>query len=217
MNSDCVICLEPLEDGSTKTLECGHIYCTVCIDEWIQVNKHKPQWECPLCRFTNVVCVNEYTSDDRILSNARDIMHSMEVIKFRGDRGFIRVITCIDVIVSTFYLTDGYAFICAICSAYGYFGATKLNVGCLNCFSVFTLVNILIKVHNVVTFANALSQHKSENTEDAIQIHNGYVYIIFSGMCLLFQVYIIHVICRMTSMMIEYRERLSAHFANDCV
>lgn len=39
----CTLCLEEMKDPSTTT--CGHVFCWICIQDWI-----KEKTECPLCR-----------------------------------------------------------------------------------------------------------------------------------------------------------------------
>ena len=41
----CPICLETLVDVFTKTTDCKHSFCKVCIDTWLKNNKR-----CPSCR-----------------------------------------------------------------------------------------------------------------------------------------------------------------------
>ena len=43
---ECCICLDELDNGSsTRQLQCGHMYHTACIDEWL-----KKFFTCPYCR-----------------------------------------------------------------------------------------------------------------------------------------------------------------------
>ncbi|MDR3646766.1 MAG: RING finger domain-containing protein [Candidatus Babeliales bacterium] len=46
-SQDCIICLSELNLVSTK-LPCTHIYCTTCLDSWVQTHLHST---CPTCRF----------------------------------------------------------------------------------------------------------------------------------------------------------------------
>lgn len=42
----CGICLDEIATNAIKTLACGHLFCSACVDYWILVGKEI----CPLCR-----------------------------------------------------------------------------------------------------------------------------------------------------------------------
>ena len=44
--SKCAICLEPLSQGESHTIECSHVYHTKCILHWFRSGNSS----CPLCR-----------------------------------------------------------------------------------------------------------------------------------------------------------------------
>ena len=43
----CVICLENIEDGPVKRLECEHVYHAACIDRWFDMCH---EMRCPTCQ-----------------------------------------------------------------------------------------------------------------------------------------------------------------------
>jgi hypothetical protein len=45
----CAICLRENISGP-MSIDCGHIFCTICIYKWLYINKNK---NCPLCRNYN--------------------------------------------------------------------------------------------------------------------------------------------------------------------
>ena len=47
---NCGVCLENITYANTKTLPCGHGFCTDCLKKWL-VQKN----QCPLCRRDDVV------------------------------------------------------------------------------------------------------------------------------------------------------------------
>lgn len=44
-NNKCPLCLEPKRN--TSLTFCGHLFCWICIHEWLQTNNF-----CPMCRKT---------------------------------------------------------------------------------------------------------------------------------------------------------------------
>ncbi len=49
--TDCVVCLNPLENQKSSILHCGHIFHEKCIKKWI-IRKN----ECPVCK--NLINLN---------------------------------------------------------------------------------------------------------------------------------------------------------------
>ena len=44
---NCIICLDKLKDENDPCkLICNHYFCTMCIKQWLKINK-----KCPLCKF----------------------------------------------------------------------------------------------------------------------------------------------------------------------
>tara|TARA_Y100000817_G_scaffold109628_1_gene85771 strand:- start:8995 stop:9522 length:528 start_codon:yes stop_codon:yes gene_type:complete len=54
MNENCSICL--CEINNKTIINCGHYFCSECIDSWINNNKE----DCPLCRTR----INEYNNNN---------------------------------------------------------------------------------------------------------------------------------------------------------
>lgn len=54
-NNECVICLEDIKEDTSRTLTCGHIFHSDCIDSWnnVQVN-------CPICRTITSITFKGY-------------------------------------------------------------------------------------------------------------------------------------------------------------
>lgn len=54
-DNECVICLEDMNEITSRTLTCGHIFHSDCIDSWnhIQVN-------CPICRTITSITFKGY-------------------------------------------------------------------------------------------------------------------------------------------------------------
>ena len=51
--TDCPVCLEPIEEGDAKTLACCHKTCKTCWEQWTAVRGGAPF--CPLCRHDDFV------------------------------------------------------------------------------------------------------------------------------------------------------------------
>ncbi|WP_263322526.1 hypothetical protein [Endozoicomonas sp. Mp262] len=56
-DGDCIICMEVIEDGECRTLECFHSHHKDCIKKWLKI---KPL--CPICNFN--VITGEYGLDE---------------------------------------------------------------------------------------------------------------------------------------------------------
>ncbi len=45
IHEDCCICLKSVKRSDTTRTTCGHVFCTVCLQEWISRSR-----TCPMCR-----------------------------------------------------------------------------------------------------------------------------------------------------------------------
>ena len=96
MSIECSICLEEINDDSSSSLECNHVFHDYCIEEWAKVSRKSRneniEWVCPLCRFTV-----SSLPDENDMVNDTNIRY-LTLIKFKADRKFIQIVTFTDII-----------------------------------------------------------------------------------------------------------------------
>lgn len=205
--NNCSICLEEINSDDTISLECTHTFHNSCIEEWAKVSG-KPkndnfEWVCPLCRFTISDTLEEVDS-----LNDTNIRY-LTLVKFKRDRSFVQFITFTDFIFSFLFIISGNSIniIYGVCSLYGYYGATNLNIGYLTSYSIFCAFSFLIRILVLFNYFYLYTQEHNDKIIVYSDLHDP-VYLIFFCISSFLQLYLMTIVTRMCTQIKQYDQQI---------
>ena len=131
MSLTCYICLD-LCNSNTRTLYCGHEFCSSCINHWIEINN-----TCPVCRepFNERSCVltsigknkiHKYTIEHNLINNPVNFTKGFLTRMSTDETEFIKVMFGFNVDGTLQDTNLNNIFICIIKDNIIYFGKKKL-------------------------------------------------------------------------------------------
>ena len=205
--NNCSICLEEINSDDTISLECTHTFHNSCIEEWAKVSG-KPkndnfEWVCPLCRFTISDTLEESDSLNEV--NIRDLT----LVKFKRDRTFVQFITFTDFMFSFLLILGDNPFniVYCVCSLYGYYGATHLNVGYLTSYSVFCGISFLLRFLSVINYFYVHNYRTNDMIINNSEMNSSF-YLLFFFLTTFLQLYLMTVVTRMCTQIKQYDQQI---------